>query len=87
MNIEEINKDVLAQIDKNSYKKIKDGLYLKESQIEILDRYEIDYNSVSDLKELIFIVEDMLEETYYPEDLEGLSLEFSEFNYYNNTNK
>ena len=56
----------------------------------ILERYKIDYKNVVDMSELIFKVEEYIEENdSYEEidDLENLSLELSEFNYYYNTNK
>lgn len=87
MNIDDTIKEILNETNKNTLKKINENVYLKLSQIEILDKYQIDYKSVSSMKELIFLIEDILEECFYPDDLENVSLEISEFNYYNYTNK
>lgn len=65
--------------------KINDELYLTNKQIEVLDRYEIEYKNKS-INELIYEIEDILNENDY-EDLEEVSLGLSEFNYYHNTNK
>ena len=67
--------------------KISDNLYLSNRQIEILKRYEIDYKKFNDIKSLMYEVETALEEVYDADDLQALSIELSEFNYYHNTNK
>jgi hypothetical protein len=87
MDLEKISEEIKEAAFKNFYKEIKNKLYLKDNQISILEKYNIDYTSVSDMKELVFMIEEVLEECFYPEDLEQVSLELSEFNYYNNTNK
>lgn len=88
------NKEEIDQIVENTFKENKlnkvGNIYLSNKQINILDRYEIDYKNVVDMSELIFKVEQYIEDNdMYDEmdDLENLSLELSEFNYYYNTNK
>ena len=71
--------------DSLTLNKINDDLYLTNKQIELLDRYDIDYQNKS-INELIYEIEDILNENDY-EDLEEVSLGLSEFNYYHNTNK
>ena len=71
--------------DSLTLNKINDDLYLTNKQIEVLDRYDIDYQNKS-INELIYEIEDILNEDDY-EDLEEVSLGLSEFNYYHNTNK
>lgn len=71
--------------DSLTLNKINDDLYLTNKQIEVLDRYDIDYENKS-INELIYEIEDILNENDY-EDLEEVSLGLSEFNYYHNTNK
>ena len=88
-NKEEIDNIVLETFKNNKLNKIG-NIYLSNKQINILDRYKIDYKSVVDMGELIFKVEQYIEDNdSYEEmdDLENLSLELSEFNYYYNTNK
>ena len=48
---------------------------------------EIDYKKFNDIKSLMYEVETALEEVYDADDLQALSIELSEFNYYHNTNK
>lgn len=84
---EEINKIATKAIYDNKLNKISDNLYLSNRQIEILKRYEIDYKRFNDIKSLMYEVETALEEVYNADDLQALSIELSEFNYYHNTNK
>lgn len=67
-------------------RRVKDKIYLSEYQISVLKRFNIDYNCYNSLKGIIFDIENILNEVNDPE-LESVSLEISEFNYYNNTNK
>ena len=64
--------------------RINDNLYLTNKEIEVLERYDINYNT--SIEELMFNLEEILNENDY-EDLEEVSLGLSEFNYYHNTNK
>ena len=84
---EEINEIAKKSIYDNKLNKISDNLYLSNRQIEILKRYEIDYKKFNDIKSLMYEVETALEEVYDGDDLQALSIELSEFNYYHNTNK
>ena len=84
---EEINEIAKKSIYDNKINKISDNLYLSNRQIEILKRYEIDYKKFNDIKSLMYEVETALEEVYDADDLQALSIELSEFNYYHNTNK
>lgn len=84
---EEINEIAKKSIYDNKLNKIIDNLYLSNRQIEILKRYEIDYKKFNDIKSLMYEVETALEEVYDADDLQALSIELSEFNYYHNTNK
>lgn len=84
---EEIDKIVFDTIDDNRMNKINDNLYLSNKQINILNKYKINYKKFSDIKSLIFEIETILNESYDVDDLEHLSIELSEFNYYYNTNK
>ena len=84
---EEINEIAKKSIYDNKLNKISDNLYVSNRQIEILKRYEIDYKKFNDIKSLMYEVETALEEVYDADDLQELSIELSEFNYYHNTNK
>lgn len=89
INKEEIDTYVYKTIRDNMLKRVN-NLYLSTRQINILEKYNIDYKNILDIKELIFNVENYINENYSYEvlsDLEDLSRELSEFNYYYNTNK
>lgn len=62
------------------------GILLTDEDVEILDRYGIDYQNCSNVGELVFQIEEYLNELD-SEELENLSLKLSEFQYYNETNK
>ena len=81
-DLDRIVQDIFEQ---NQLEKINDKLYLTKHQIDILDRYDIDYKTKS-IDELLFEIEDIL--NYEDnEELDKLSMDLAEFNYYHNTNK
>ena len=89
MNEKEIETYISETIKNNTLNKIN-NIYLSNKQIDILNKYKIDYKNVVDINELIYKIEVYIEDNYYGDelfDLENLSLELSEFNYYYNTNK
>ena len=89
INKAEIDKMINQTIEDNKLNKIN-NIYLSNKQIDILNKYNIDYKNVVDVSELIFKIETYIEDNYEYEqlsDLENLSIELSEFNYYYNTNK
>ena len=84
----EIN-NILNNIDfeNNKLIKINKNLYLTNNQIDILERYNIDYETSNSLRDLMIKIEDILD---YEEDipeLEELLDRLSERNYYEFTNK
>ena len=81
--IDEIVKETHDSLTLN---KINDNLYLTNRQIEVLDRYDIEYKNKS-IEELIYEIEDILNEDDSYSDLEEVSIGLSEFNYYHNTKK
>lgn len=87
--IENINIDEIINLnlDKDLLKKRNNGLVLRDSWIEILKKYNIDYEKHSTLSSLIFEIEEILNYETDLEDLEKLSEELQEINYYNYTNK
>ena len=66
--------------------KRENGLLLSDEQINILKKHDIDYLKYSNMSSLIYEIEEILNIEYY-EDLDNLSIELAEFNYYQNTNK
>lgn len=85
IDIDELTKEVYN--DKNMIKMRGNGIYLSEDQIDVLKRYNIDYNNYGSLQSLIFGIEEVLNEEIVAEDLEEVSQKLAELNYYNNTNK
>lgn len=90
INNKEINIDELVEEvynDKNMLKLKKNGIYLSDNDVEVLRRYNIDYNKYVSLSSLIFDIESILNEDTDVDDLEEVSRRLAELNYYNNTNK
>ena len=78
---EEINKI----INDNSLNYV-DNLILNNHEISILDRYDIDYKKCVDMKDLIFLLEDYLNDIE-DNELEAILMSISERDYYKNSNK
>ncbi len=74
-------------MENNFTKHIKNDLYLSDSDIEILEKYEIDYLKFKSVKELMFQIETILRNTDVEDDLEDLLIKLSDYNYYFQTNK
>jgi len=73
---------------KNSFvKNIKNDIYLSDDDINVLKKYEIEYLNYSSMKELMFLLEDIINNNYVDSDLEELLIKLSEYNYYFRTNK
>ena len=84
-NIEEL----VSGLDFESGKlKTINGLMLTNREIEVLDRYIIDYKNCKNLKELLFEIEEIINDMdIVDEDLDYISYTISERDYYQNTNK
>ena len=88
MNIDGQEVDINDLYDnKYMHKEIKNGIYLSEYQIEVLNRYGINPIKCSSINEIIFLIDEILEDDPDAEELDNISREISEFNYYANTNK
>lgn len=85
IDVNEITKDIYN--DKGMLKMRGNGIYLSDDQVNVLRRYDIDYNKYSSLGSLIFDIEEILNEETDVEDLEEISQRLAELNYYNYTNK
>lgn len=77
--------DLVSQ--KYMHKEIKKGLFLSDYQIEVLLKYDIDPYKCSGIEDLMFQIDEILEDDDTLDDLDIISREISEFNYYSNTNK
>lgn len=85
----EIKDLIETTIHNNHLVKINDKLYLKQYQIEVLEYYHIEYQNCSSVSEILFLIEDVLEneEVEDVDVLEEVATSLQEFNYYHNTNK
>ena len=66
---------------------IADDYFKAKKQIDILNKYQINYKKYNQLSELIFDIEQYLYSNNNLDDLEWVSENLAEFNYYHNTNK
>lgn len=82
-NINELLNDI--DFNKNKLVKVNEKLYLTNYQIEVLNKYEIDFQNLN-LSSIIFLGEEILEEDDY-DDLDEVIRELAERNYYETTNK
>ena len=89
MTIDEFNineEEVIAK--ERSFIKKYNNIYISNEQINILKNYNINIENYINLNELIYDIEECLNNSYSDmEDLEWVSQTLSEYNYYNNTNK
>ena len=89
MNNEYDIDSLVSNIDFNSgsFQNIN-GMMLTTYEIEILDRYEIPYKKCNNLKQVIFEIEEVIDDSdIVDEDLDYISSTISERDYYQNTNK
>ncbi len=71
----------------NSFNNIN-GLMLTNREILVLDKYKINYKNCKSLKEIIFEVEEILNDMdIVDEELDFIAMSISERDYYQNTNK
>ncbi len=71
---------------KYMHKEIKKGIFLSDYQISVLLSNGINPNKCNSINELIYLIDEVLDEEDIPE-LDQVSKEIIEFNYYTNTNK
>lgn len=82
-----IDEDEIVKSEKSFLKKYN-NIYISEEQKEILNRYDIDVSKYLNISQLIYDIEECLNNsTEELDDLEWVSQTISEYNYYNNTNK
>ena len=71
----------------NQLTKINNNLYLSKKEEDVLQKYQINYKNC-DMNSLIYLIENYLNDSFEEIlDLEEISLNISERNYYQNTNK
>lgn len=91
INNKEISVDELVKnidFEENMLKDYGNSILLSDAHIEILNRYGIDYKRFNNINLLINEIENYLNDSYMDnDDLEWLSQELAERNYYQNTRK
>ena len=75
-----------ANIENILLKKRKNGLLLSDYQMNVLKRNGIDYNKYGNIHELLFDIEEYLNDNY-DEDLDLISGQLAELIYYKDTKK
>lgn len=64
------------------------NIYISLEQINVLKKYNINVDNYKTINDLIYCIEDFLNNSYEElDDLEWVSQTLSEYNYYNNVNK
>lgn len=87
-NFDEIINSLDFELDE--LKQIKKNIYLNNREMQILKMYDIDFQNCVDMNDLLFKIDDVLNDLYDNsdfEDLEWVSSSISERNYYMNTKK
>lgn len=84
----EEEKKVINSFDytKLLHKDVGNGIYLTDTQINVLEQYQIPYDSCQNITELMYYIEDTLS-VCDSEELNLLLDELAEFKYYNLTKK
>ena len=87
-NFNEIINSLDFELDE--LKQVKKNIYLNNREMQILKMYDIDFQNCVDMNDLLFNIDNVLNDLYDNsdiEDLEWVSSSISERNYYMNTNK
>ena len=87
-NFNEIINSLDFELDE--LKQVKKNIYLNNREMQILKMYDIDFQNCVDMNDLLFKIDNALNDLYDNsdiEDLEWVSTSISERNYYMNTNK
>lgn len=78
----------MNNVSRDFLKDIGNGIFLNDSEMDILKKYKIDPFMCKNVKDLIFKIEEYLFDSYDEvNELEQLSERLQEFNYYKYTNK
>lgn len=88
----ELDNYLKNEIEENKLIKSKHGLYIKKKYIQILKNYGIDISEHSNINDVIFLIDNLLNDmedidTEDYELLDSIVLDLQETHYYNETNK
>lgn len=78
--------DLITNFD-NTIIKDYNGILLSKDEIDVLRKYDIHFENYTSMKQLIYEIEDVISDLSDATDLEEVSLNLSERDYYQNTNK
>ena len=67
-------------------KRRENNLLLSDYQVSVLERFGISYSKFNNIRELMFEIENILDDDF-DEELDLVSSQLSEFIYYNDTKK
>ena len=83
--------EIISSLDFKSSKlnNLSNGLVLTNYEIDVLNKYNIKYNSCSSLKEVLMLIDEKFnyEEVDNPDELDSVSASIAERDYYQNSNK
>ena len=72
----------------NQLVKVGKDMYLTNREIEVLKQYQIPYQNCNNLKEVLFEIEEVIQDMdIVDEELDLISSSIAERDYYQNTNK
>ena len=72
----------------NQLVEVKKDVYLTNREIDVLNQYKIPYQQCQSLKEILFEIEDVMQDMdIVDEELDLVSGSIAERDYYQNTNK
>lgn len=84
LNIEDLIKN--EDFSKKMHTIRKNGLFLSDEEIEILERYHISYQACSNPMQLVSMIDEVLDMEEIPE-LDQIAANIAEQSYYQNTKK
>ena len=76
----------LANHDELLLKRRDNNMLLSDYQVSVLSRNGINYNNFGNIRELLFEIENCLDD-YFDDELDMVSQQLSEYIYYNETKK
>ena len=76
----------ISNYDNLLLKRRKNNLLLSDYQVSILNRNGIDYKKYNNIRELLFDIENSLDD-YFDEELDIVGSQLSEYIYYSDTKK
>ncbi len=82
----QVEEDIYRLIEDNKFINVN-GLMLTKKEINILNKYNIDYQKCKSLKEVLYEIEKVIDFLGDIEQLDSISETIAERDYYQNTNK